>query len=105
VAYAIRWKEGTWTTLNGALPAVASLSDFKDVSCTSSTACFAVGTYDTSANGKALAAAWDGSGWTVHYVPNPGSTTNYINGIDCLSSTSCRAVGSEDETNFALTYP
>jgi hypothetical protein len=105
VAYAIRWKEGTWTTLNGPLPAVASLSNFEDVSCTASTTCFAVGTYDTSAHGKALAAAWDGSGWTVGYVPNPGSTTNSISGIDCLSSTSCRAVGSEDETNFALTYP
>ena len=105
VAYAARWKEGTWTALNGPLPAVASFSDFKDVSCTSSTNCFAVGTYDTSANGKALAAAWDGSGWTVHYAPNPGSTTNFVNGIDCLSSTSCRAVGSKDEANFALTFP
>jgi hypothetical protein len=70
------------------------------VSCPSSTACEAVGSYDNSSgNLVTLAESWNGTDWTVQSTPDPtGATDNSLYGVSCLSTTACTAVGSYDDS-------
>jgi hypothetical protein len=65
------------------------------VSCPSTTACFAVGTYvDASGTGVSLAERWNGVAWSVQPTPNPpGAAVSILNGVSCTSSSACVAVG------------
>jgi hypothetical protein len=76
-------------------PATSSLAG---VSCTSATACAAVGYYDNSAGtALTLAAAWNGTTWTVVPTPNPtGTTGSTLAGVSCTSATACTAVGNNN---------
>jgi hypothetical protein len=60
------------------------------VSCTSATACTAVGAY---ANLRTLAEDWDGTSWSVVPSTSPGSDS-YLGSVSCVSATACTAVGS-----------
>jgi hypothetical protein len=61
------------------------------VSCSSSTACMAVG---YGPNGP-LAEHWDGASWTTQSAPNPpaGSQSENLKGLSCTASTACTVVG------------
>ncbi len=95
-AMAESWNSTSWTTTPSAAPPGASQSDLRAVSCTSATACTAVGFYrDTSGTQHDLAERWDGSSWTVQSAPDPaGSQIPSLTGVSCTSATSCEAVGS-----------
>jgi hypothetical protein len=60
-------------------------------SCTSSTACTAVG--DSSE--VALAERYNGKTWTIQSIPNPSNVFPGVtlSGVSCSSPTSCEAVG------------
>jgi hypothetical protein len=94
--YAVRWNGSgsTWTVVAAPRPAFAQVSHFEDVSCASPTACVAVGHYTLSSGArKTFAAEWDGSGWTLHSTPNPGTSANELLGVSCVTSTVCRGAG------------
>jgi hypothetical protein len=66
------------------------------VSCTSATACTAVGHYQNGAGTRVtLAERWDGTSWTIQ--PTPSLSPNYfyttLSGVSCTSATACTAVG------------
>ncbi len=64
-------------------------------SCTSSSACTAVGEYENS-SGKVLpfAERWNGTEWKVQSMPNPtGSKESYATGVSCTSTSACTMVG------------
>jgi hypothetical protein len=65
------------------------------VSCSSVSACTAVGFYDNSAGDRlTLAERWNGTAWTVQHTPNPsGATFSDLNGVSCPSASACMAVG------------
>jgi hypothetical protein len=66
------------------------------VSCTSATACTAVGYYRAGPGGLAvpLAESWNGTAWTIQQVPSPaGGTSIVLDSVSCLSPSSCTAVG------------
>lgn len=92
-----RWDGVGWSVLPfPSLPAGAGDGGLGAVSCTSSSACMAVG----SAGGL-LAERWDGSTWTIESMPEPvaPSTTAggmSISGLSCSSSSSCIAAGYYD---------
>jgi hypothetical protein len=68
---------------------------FSAVSCTSSSACTAVG-YSATANGApvTLAERWNGTAWATQPTPSPGgSTASYLTGVSCASASACTAVG------------
>jgi hypothetical protein len=66
-------------------------STLTSVSCTSPSACTAVGYYSTASGGsQALAERWDGTSWTVQATPAVDST---MYGVSCGSATACTAVG------------
>jgi hypothetical protein len=60
------------------------------VSCTSATACTAVG----SGNTRVLVERWNGETWSVQPTPKPaGSSDSVLMGVSCTSATACTAVG------------
>ncbi|ADB49854.1 hypothetical protein [Conexibacter woesei] len=109
-AYVVRWGGSgtTWTAEAAPRPAFATSSQFEEVSCTSATACTAVGWFELpSGVRESFAASWNGTAWTTHVTPNPGTRTNVLLGVSCVSSTVCRTAGyasSGGQTfNFAAT--
>jgi hypothetical protein len=89
------WDGTNWTIQPTPNPAGSSSSQLSAVSCPSSTACTAVGSYvDSANNGFALAEAWDGTAWTIQptSVPTNAKNINLV-GVSCPSATACIAVG------------
>jgi hypothetical protein len=85
------WNGSSWSIQSTPSPKGATLSA---VSCTSPTACTAVGNYtDTSGNYVTLAERWDGSRWSIQPTPTPTGGGQLL-GVSCTSTTACAAVGS-----------
>jgi hypothetical protein len=65
------------------------------VSCVTSSACTATGTYVNSAGVYVtLAEQWNGTEWAIQSTPNPsGATFSAIGGVSCVSSGGCSTVG------------
>jgi hypothetical protein len=84
------WKIHLPATVTGATSSVLT-----GVSCTSASACTAVGHYVTGSGAQnALAERWNGSGWAIQTTPNPqGGTASNLSGVSCTTTTSCVAVG------------
>ena len=96
-AIAESWNGTSWaTTTPSAAPLKVAASSLQAVSCTSATACMAVGLWDDGGGAQhILAESWNGTGWTVYFVPDPpGSQFPSLTGVSCTSATSCEAVGS-----------
>jgi hypothetical protein len=91
VAAASRWSVQRTPNPVGAMESVLS-----GVSCTSSTACTAVGYFtDGVGAGVPLAERWNGSSWTVQRTPRRvGATSSLLFDVSCASPRSCTAVGS-----------
>jgi len=90
------WDGSAWslvTSPNGG--ASGSYNVLNGISCASSSACVAVGRYETSGLvSKTLIEAWDGIAWSVLPSPNEGSFYNTLNGVSCPTASACTAVGS-----------
>src|SRR5207248_6270895 len=94
---------GTWGLQAGLQappnPAGATASFLAGVSCTSATACTAVGHYNNSSGTSVtLAEGWNGNtnSWTVQSTPNPGGgTSRTLVGVPCPPARSCTAVGAD----------
>ena len=96
-AIAESWNGTSWTTTTpSAAPSKVASSSLQAVSCTSATACMAVGFWDDGSGAQhILAESWNGTGWTVYFVPDPvGSQFPALTGVSCTSATYCEAVGS-----------
>ena len=96
-ALAESWDGTSWTIQTTPNPTGArGDSDLSGTSCTSATACTAVGSYRNSTGHEVtLAERWNGTGWTVQSTPNPtGADSSYLNDVSCTSVTACTAVGS-----------
>ena len=93
-----KWNGTNWTIEPTPNPAGATLVGLDDVSCTSATACTAVGGYYTASPpiSATLAEQWNGTNWTIEPTPNPAGTTagqqNGLDGVSCTSATACTAV-------------
>ena len=99
---------GSWSASPKALavPEGASQLTLRDISCVSTTACTAVGSYYKSSEYKALVESWNGTSWSLQTVPNPpeGSGQKAMLSISCSSSTSCVAVGEAASKPVAETW-
>ncbi len=94
-AAAETWNGTEWVIHNPAVPSGATLSSMDGVSCSSSTACTAVGAYmNSSGTIVTLAERWNGTEWTIQSTPNPsGATRSTFTGVSCSSATACTATG------------
>ena len=67
------------------------------VSCVRSNFCAAVGSFHDARSGRpvTLVETFNGTAWSFHKSPNPGSATaSYLVSVSCISSQDCVAVGS-----------
>jgi hypothetical protein len=91
------WNGTTWRAQTGpqAPKPVGQDSGFFAVSCTSATACTAVGTYDENATtALALAERWNGKSWSVESTPNTvGDVASTLFGVSCSGPKACTAAG------------
>jgi hypothetical protein len=96
------WNGTSWSIQPAPGPAGASRSYLNGVSCTTPSACTAVGTYQVRPGAHVtLAEAWNGSSWSVEPALNPGSARSSLNSVSCTSATACTAAGS-DLSNWAV---
>ena len=105
---ALLWNGTGWITQTLPLPSGGSGPGLSGVSCSSASACTAVGSYtDQAGNAVTLVESWHGSTWRVEHSPSPGGsgTSSSLNAISCPSATTCTAVGvkstSSNQTSFA----
>jgi hypothetical protein len=86
-----------WVNQPGPVPAgLDGIVVLKDVSCPATSACTAVGHYETGGieATHTLAQRWDGARWTVDPTPHPeGARRAYLEDVSCPSPATCRAVG------------
>ncbi len=93
-ALAESWNGSAWTVQKTAAIKESKGSVLRAVSCSSASACEAVGEYETSAGAwLALAESWNGSSWKLKSPTVTGATSSTLHSVTCLSSTSCTAVG------------
>jgi hypothetical protein len=73
------------------------------VSCSSGTACVAVGSHTTPRfDIKTLSEAWNGTAWRLLRTPSPtGTTDSELAGVSCNSPNACIAVGSSGDKTLA----
>jgi hypothetical protein len=84
------WNGSRWRIVR--TPSPSRESEFRGVSCTSPTACTAVGS--SAAGQRTLAGRWNGRRWAIQRTPNL-SRIGYtaLTAVSCASPTDCTAVG------------
>jgi hypothetical protein len=94
-----KWNGTSWSIMPTPNPSGALTSFLLGVSCTSATACTAVGYYDNSTSqSPSLAEAWNGSSWSIQPTPNP-SSSGVLRAVSCTSASACSAVGDDTAGN------
>ena len=90
-----RWNGTSWSIQATPNPTGAQSSQLSGISCTSPTACTAVGNYtDSTGTQRTLAERWNGTTWSIEKTPNPaGATASGLSGVSCTAATACTAVG------------
>jgi hypothetical protein len=101
MSLAERWDGTSWSiqpTPNP--PGSGNMVFLNGVSCTSSSACTAVGSFiNSSGQGATLAEAWDGTSWSIQPTPalSPRDLPG-LGGVSCTSASACIAVGLASDT-------
>jgi hypothetical protein len=87
------WNGKSWRVQATPDPKGATDGALYAVSCTSPSACIAVGDYDNAA-GLVLAVAerWNGKAWRIQAIPRPAKRTWFF-GVSCSAPRACTAVG------------
>jgi hypothetical protein len=96
VSLAEGWNGQHWTLQRFPVPAGASSTALRQVSCTSAQFCEAVGSYQTQTANQTLplAATWNGTSWRLQHAPHPtGDPSVQLNVVSCTSPTFCEAWG------------
>ena len=92
-----RFNGTAWSIQTLATPANAENITLREVSCSSATACTAVGSYTSTSTfqSAALAEQWNGSSWKLQTTPQPASATgSALSSVSCKTATTCTAAGS-----------
>jgi hypothetical protein len=91
--YALRWDGTDWAQQTQPNPTGQSANYESSVSCPTSSACTAVGSW-TNIGSLALAERWNGTKWVRQTVAQPeGSAQSEFGGVTCTGAFSCVAVG------------
>jgi hypothetical protein len=93
VSLAEAWNGTRWRVQAVPAPTGSTSSALFGVSCTSPSACTAVGNYRTAAGRTlALAERWNGTTWRIQAVPKPAKSA-WFYGVSCSTARACTAVG------------
>ncbi len=86
------WDGSTWSIV--ASPDTGYIDGLFSVSCTSPSACTAVGeTRPRFGFDRTLVETWDGKAWAVVASPDASASTNVLNDVSCPTAAECVAVG------------
>jgi hypothetical protein len=100
-----RWNGTAWSLQPLPSPPGAFASSLAAVSCSTSNACIAVGTFSGSdGEDLPLAERWDGSIWSIQPVPSPTSEGGKLAGVSCSAVGACTAVGQFLDRTGAQTF-
>jgi hypothetical protein len=95
---AAHWDGTTWSLRHmqwhPALPRSIVGPDFDGVSCSSTTACIAVGGQELEYANLPLAERWNGRRWSVAFADYSPSS-DYLYDVSCASNSACMVVGRE----------
>jgi hypothetical protein len=93
-----RFNGTAWSIQTLAAPSNAQNITLRGVSCSSATACTAVGSYTSTStfHSVPLAEQWNGSAWKLQTIPQPAAATggSALSGVSCKTATTCTAAGS-----------
>lgn len=95
------WDGTIWSVITSP-NANSDTNVLNSVSCTSSSACLAVGNYFDGSIYQSLVMSWNGSTWSMVASPNPGTSGNHFASVSCISATSCVVVGSYGTDTVSL---
>src|SRR5262249_51052316 len=97
------WNGTSWHFVPMATPTGGQVISLNGVSCTSASACTAVGSYFTRNAGPLnLAETWNGTAWRVPATPSPNAQgRNQLNSVSCTSPRACTAVGVDAASDFS----
>jgi len=101
-----KWNGTTWT-IHATTNAGPESDYLYGASCTSASACTAVG-YQQLSSGEVvtLAERWNGTSWATQTTPNPTDiNSNVFSGVSCTSASACTAAGQYSESNADPTGP
>jgi hypothetical protein len=90
------WNGTSWLLVNSASlpPAGNRNNSLQNVTCVSSTDCWAVGTYPNGTpHYKTLVERWNGVSWQLVSSPSINGTENGLYGVTCASAADCWTVG------------
>jgi hypothetical protein len=101
----LRWNGTTWSQVTapnpGGTTGDGTFNELQGLGCSSSTNCWAVGSYGTFAppgTSRNQALHWNGTAWTQVFIPDPNGTgtgaQQQLAFATCKSATDCWAVGS-----------
>ncbi len=86
------WNGTSWSIQTPTLPASTTASKLLDISCTSDTACTAVGYYEaTGQPRRPLVEVWNGTSWTPQTAA--ANVSGQLQGVECDGASRCMAVG------------
>jgi hypothetical protein len=94
-----------WAIVPSPDPTAATSSFLRGVTCTGSTRCIAVGSYQVGTSGsQTLIEENTGSGWAIVSSPNPADFDRaFLSGVTCASASYCIAVGGYEASNGGVT--
>ncbi len=90
-----RWNGRSWVPQRPPRPTGATVAFLSGISCTSPTACVAVGfSVGGDRIGRPLAERWDGRHWAIERTPSPRAATEVqLAGVSCVARGPCVAAG------------
>jgi hypothetical protein len=95
--FAELWNGTEWSVSTVPQPAGAIATRLQSVSCSSATACTAVGFYSSGSGFEPLGESWNGTEWSIQTMPKPPESTGVdLQGVSCAAAKTCIAVGSND---------
>lgn len=89
-----RWDGSAWTIVAAPNTSATQSNFLNDLTCSSTTSCWAVGSASSSVAEQTLIQRWDGTSWTIATSPNTGAGHNILYGVTCAGASDCWAVGS-----------
>lgn len=94
-AMSATWNGTSWTLVSVPKPSGSIRTVLLDTSCSSASACAAVGIYrDAGGLQTSFVQRWNGASWSHQASANPvGSTNTVLQGVSCVASSPCVAVG------------
>jgi hypothetical protein len=93
-ALAESWNGSAWAALPVPVQAGTTSSELKGVSCTSASACTAVGMLDSAKANDGLAEVWNGTAWAQQATASPAANMDLVT-VSCVKPGACGAAGSD----------